>query len=222
MVDDPAQAAAERLAAAARAGGHLALTGGSTPRLAYERAAELQRDWSEATLWWGDERCVGPEHELSNYRLAKEALLDRLEGSPQAVQRIEGERGPAAAAAGYEAALRAAFDASVPRLDLVLLGVGPDGHCASLFPGAPALAEYERLAVGVPEAGLAPWVSRVTLTLPVLTAALEVVFLVTGAEKADAVARAFGESADEAIPASVVAARAASVTVLLDRAAGGL
>lgn len=220
MLDDPAARAAELLAGAAQAGAQIALTGGSTPRRAYELAAAAGLDWSHATLWWGDERCVAPDDERSNYRLAREALLERLaSGASPAKHRIEGELGPLRGAQAYEAALREAFGTGAPRLDLVLLGVGPDAHCASLFPGAPALDERRRLAVGVERPGLAPWVPRVSLTLPVLAAAREVVFLVTGADKADAVARAFDGAPSPAAPASLVAAEAGSVTVLLDRAA---
>lgn len=223
MLDDPEAAAAERLAAAAAAGGHIALTGGSTPGRAYERAAGLGADWSRSTLWWGDERCVAPDHEQSNFRLARLSLLDRLPGPAPAARRIEGERGPGPGAAAYEAALRDAFGDDLPRLDLVLLGLGPDGHCASLFPHAPALKERRRAAVGVERPGLAPWLPRVTLTLPVLAAAREVVFLVTGREKAGAVQRAFASPPSPAVPGSLVAAEACSLTVLLDEgAAAGL
>ena len=107
----------------------------------------------------------------------------------------------------------------IPRFDLVLLGLGPDGHCASLFPGDPALEERERLAVGVARAGLAPWVPRVTLTLPVLNAARQVLFLVTGADKAAAAARAFAGGPDRRTPASLVAPTDGTLTVLTDRAA---
>src|SRR3954469_1647113 len=126
--EDPAAPCAEMLAEAARAGSHIALTGGSTPGRAYEQAASLETDWSSATLWWSDERCVPAEDELSNYRLAKDALLDGLpdEGAP-VVHRIPGERGPRAGAEDYERELRAAFgDGDTPRLDLLLLGLGPD------------------------------------------------------------------------------------------------
>ena len=111
------------------------------------------------------------------------------------------------------------FGEGIPRFDLLLLGLGPDGHCASLFPGQPALEERERLAVGVAQAGLAPWVPRVTLTLPVLNAARQVVFLVTGADKAAAVERAFSGEPDRRIPASLVAPTSGTLTVLLDRSA---
>jgi 6-phosphogluconolactonase len=162
---------------------------------------------------------VPPDDERSNFGMARDALFDRLPGKVPDVRRIPGELGPDAGAAEYETALRAAFGEGIPRFDLVLLGLGPDGHCASLFPGDPALEERERLAVGVPRAGLAPWVPRVTLTLPVLNAARQVMFLVTGADKAAATARAFGGEPDPRIPASLVAPADGTLTVLTDRAA---
>ena len=220
--DDPAAEVADRLARAAEAGAHIALTGGSTPGKAYERAAELGADWSGATLWWGDERCVPPDDELSNYAMAKAALLDRLpsgEGGP-AVKRMKGEAGPNAAADDYERELRSAFGEESPRLDWVLLGLGPDAHVASLFPGQPTLHARDRLAVGVEQAGHEPYVPRVTLTLPVLNAAREVVFLVTGADKAEAVRRAFGGDAPNPdAPGSLVRPSAGELTLVLDSAA---
>ena len=216
---DPAAAAAELLAAAAGAGGHVALAGGSTPRAAYRAAAGLRTDWSRATLWFGDERCVAPDHEHSNYRIAKEALLDRLEGGRPVVHRIRGELGPDEGAASYERVLLEGFAPSWPRLDLVLLGLGPDAHCASLFPHSPALLERERPVVGVEVAGLEPFVPRVTLTLPAINAARHVVFLVAGEDKAEAVARAFGGEPDPGAPASLVRPEDGRLTVLLDRGA---
>jgi 6-phosphogluconolactonase len=213
VTTDPASAAAERMLAVVARGGHIALSGGSTPRKAYEQAAAARTDWSGATLWFGDERCVPPEHEHSNYRMVREALLDRLETAPN-VQRILGEDEPAHAAELYDAAMRA--DLPDGLLDLALMGLGPDGHTASLFPGKPALDEHERLAVAVPEAGMEPFVPRVTMTLPVFDAAREVVFLVAGEDKADAVARAFGGDRGPATPASLVSPRSGAVTVLVD------
>jgi 6-phosphogluconolactonase len=220
VLDDPTTAAAERLAAAASGGGHVALAGGSTPRAAYEHAATLDADWSQATIWFGDDRCVPPDHEHSNYRMAKEALLDRLEvrGGP-AVMRIEGERGPEEAAHLYERELQSASDAGTPRLDLVLLGLGPDAHTASLFPNDAALGEREHLAVGVETPGMPPLVSRVTLTLPLVNCARAVVFLVAGEDKADAVARAFSGVADPGAPASLVRPESSDLVLLADPAA---
>lgn len=216
VLDDPGAEAAVVLARHAAAGRHIALTGGSTPRGAYERVAGMQLDWSRSTLWWGDERCVPPEDERSNYRLAKESLLDALSTGPPVVHRIRAELGPAAGADDYEEQLREEFGDGVPGLDLVLLGLGPDGHVASLFPGQPAVAESRRRAVGVEEAGLEPFVPRVSLTLPTINAAGEVLFLVSGAGKAEAVARAFGEAPDPDTPASLVSPASGSLTVLLD------
>ena len=220
VVDDPAAVAAARLAEAAAEGGHVALAGGSTPAAAYERAAAERADWSRATLWFGDERCVQPDDERSNYALARAALLERLPRPWPSVRRMEGERGPDEAATAYETALREAFGPrGIPQLDLVLLGIGPDAHCASLFPGKPALMVSDRLVVGVPEPGLEPWVPRVTLTLPVLNAAREVVFLATGAGKCEAVRRAFGPEPDPGAPAGRVRPQSGRLTVLVDPAA---
>jgi 6-phosphogluconolactonase len=225
VLEDPAAACAEMLAEAARAGQRICLTGGSTPRLAYEQAAALERDWSRAALWWGDDRCVAPGDELSNYRLAREALLDRLppEGAPVA-HRIPAEEGPQAGADGYERELRAHFedDGGVPSLDLMLLGLGPDAHVASLFPGQETLGVTDRLCVGVEEAGLKPFVPRVSMTMPVLCAARRIVFLVAGADKAEAVGRAFGpgvEPSHDAPGSMVRPAGGGELILLLDEAA---
>ena len=217
VLDDPAQAAAELLA---EAGGHVALTGGSTPKAAYERAAGLRPDWSGAELWFTDERCVEPDHEHSNYAMAKGALLDRVEGVR--VHRMRGELGPDDGAAEYEDELRVAFGDGVPELDLVLLGLGPDAHVCSLFPGDEALGERERPVTGVDTPGMAPLVSRITLTLPVVNAAREVVFLVTGEDKADAVARAFSGHPDPRAPGSLVRPERGTLTLLADAPAAAL
>ncbi len=218
-LDDPAAAAAERLAAVVDGGGHLALAGGSTPEAAYSRLAALDVAWDSAALWMGDERCVPPDSEQSNFGKVKATLLDRLsDGSPE-VHRIEGERDPREAAEVYERELRDVFGAGMPQLDLVLLGIGPDAHCASLFPGQPALRALDRLAVHVEQPGLEPLVPRVTLTLPVINAAREVLFLVAGGEKAEAVRRAFAAEPDEQAPASLVAPASGMLTVMLDPAA---
>jgi 6-phosphogluconolactonase len=214
VVDDEeaaAAAAAERLVAAARQGLSIVVTGGTTPKLAYERAALLEPDWSGAVLWWSDERCVPPEHEDSNYGLAKLALLDRLDVLPREIHRIEGELGKETGAARYDHALESRT------LDLVLLGIGPDGHAASLFPNAPTLSQDGRALPA--EAGLEPFVDRVTMSLPLLCSAREVLFLVTGSSKTDAVRRAFGAPPGPETPASLVRARTGRTTAILDRAA---
>jgi 6-phosphogluconolactonase len=222
VLEDPAPPCAEMLAEAAAAGGDIALTGGSTPKRAYTRAAELERDWSRARLWWGDDRCVPPDDELSNYRLAKEALLDRLppEGSPE-VHRIPGERGPRAGAEDYETDLHTTLGEQTPRLDFLLLGLGPDAHVASLYPGQSTLDVRDRLAVGVETAGWKPYVPRVTLTLPVLNAARRIVFLVAGEDKADAVERCFAPGAEPSrdAPGSLVRPVDGDLILLLDEAA---
>ena len=208
-----AQLAAERLAAAARAGGHIVLTGGSTPRRAYELAAELQPDWSRVEVWWSDERCVPPDDERSNYGMAQAALLARLAVQPAAVHRMRGELGREDGAVQYEREL-----GGLARFDLLLLGLGPDGHVASLYPDQPTLDETERRAIGA-EAHLQPFVDRITLTLPVLRAARAVLFLVAGADKAGAAKRAFAGEPSRATPGSLVRAVEGKTTALLDTAA---
>jgi 6-phosphogluconolactonase len=210
-----ARAAGELLAEHARAGIHIALSGGRTPEVAYRTAAGLQPDWSSVELWWGDERCVPPDDERSNYRLAKRSLLDRLEQPPRDVHRVRGEADPEEAAAEYDAALHGV------RFALNLLGIGPDGHTASLFPNAPGLGEEERLAVAA-EPGLDPKVMRVTMTPPALRNADVVVFLVAGEEKAEAAARAFGGPPSRGTPASLIRAEGGRTLALLDRAAAAL
>jgi 6-phosphogluconolactonase len=223
VVDEPAAAAAERIAAAARRGGQIALAGGSTPRKAYERLAGMDLDWSATELWLGDDRCVPPDHEHSNYRMVAEELLAGIsdERRPRLLHRIRGELRVHSAADAYEQELRDAFgvSAGVPAFDLILLGLGPDAHTASLFPNDDALGEQERWVVGVETPGMAPLVPRVTLTLPVLDAAREVVFLISGADKADAVARAFGDAPGPDAPASLVRPDPGASIVLLDAAA---
>jgi 6-phosphogluconolactonase len=208
---DVALAVAERLADAARAGGHIALTGGTTPERAYEQAAKRAPDWSDVELWWSDERCVPPDHELSNYHLAKRTLLDNLVRAPRAVHRIKGELGKDEAAAAYEREL------GDTEFDLELLGVGPDGHIASLFPNAPTLREQRRVLPAEP--GLEPFVDRVTLSLPALCSAREIVFALAGPEKADAAHRAFASEPSPQTPASLVRARSGRTVAILDRAA---
>jgi len=208
VLDDPAAAAVALLV---EGSGHLCITGGSTPRVAYERAAELRTDWSGVDFWFTDERCVPPDHEHSNFRMANEALLSRAAGST--VHRMKGELGPVEGAADYE---REYEGAGEPVFDLILLGMGPDAHTCSLFPGDDAVNERERPVVGVETPGMAPLVSRITFTLSVVNASRRIVFLITGADKADAVARAFAGPPDPAAPASLVDGE---VTVLLDPAA---
>jgi len=230
ILDDPARACAAMLVGIAAGGGHIVLTGGSTPRAAYREFVEAIRtvgiDVSGCVMWFTDERCVPPEDSRSNYAMVREALLEPLEafGGVPTVHRMRGELGPSDGAAEYERALRSA---GPPRFDLVMLGIGPDGHLASMFPDQESLSERSRLVAGVPEAGLEPFVPRVTLTFPALVNARQIVFLATGESKADAVAAAFGPDArpDPHVPSSLLASHAKDVKevkVLLDREAGKL
>jgi 6-phosphogluconolactonase len=210
--EEVASIVADALAEAARAGEAIALTGGTSPGGAYELAAGREPDWSAASVWWGDERCVPPEDERSNYRLARERLLDNLAEPPREVERIKGELGAEEAAADYDTRLSGA------RLGFVLLGLGPDGHVASLFPNQPTLEERRRRAIPA-EAKLEPFVDRVTMTVPVLCSARELVFIVTGERKAEAVERAFAQAPDPATPASLVRSGSGRTRLVADAAA---
>lgn len=223
VVEDPARAAAAMMISAALGGGQIVLAGGTTPRAANEQFVDAVRavglDVSSTTFWIGDERCVGPDDDLANFKMISESLSEPLAGlATLDVRRIKGELGPEAAADDYEQQLHAA---GAPEFDLVMLGLGADGHTASLFPDQPSLAERERLVVGVPEAGLQPFVPRVTLTIPALTACKQIVFLAEGDSKADAIAAAFGPDAkpNPHVPASLLVPDAEELIVLMDRAA---
>ena len=206
--DDPAVELGAVLAGRGLIGETIVLTGGSTIGRAYERAAE-SGDWSASSVWWGDERCVPPDDERSNYGLVKRTLLDRLERKPE-VHRIRGELDPVEAAAEYARELEGL------QISVLLLGLGADGHTASLFPGSPQLDERTRLVTSGP-AGLEPWVERVTLTLPVLLSAPLTWFLVTGSAKADVVARAFRGPITPEVPASLLREGNGEIVVFLDR-----
>jgi 6-phosphogluconolactonase len=205
VLDDPASAVAELLAAAS---GHVVLTGGSSPRRAYELSAN--GDWSGKTVWFGDERRVPPDHEWSNYRMADEALLSKLDPRPEVLRMEDAD--------AYEALVRDRLG-DEPRWDLLLLGLGPDSHTASLFPGKPEVDVTDRLVVDVPQAGMDPQVPRITLTLPAINAARHIVFLVTGESKREAVLRAFGDDPDPTSPAAHVRPADGELTVYLDPAA---
>src|SRR5918992_901047 len=219
VVADPAAEVADLLVDVACAGGNVALSGGWTPKRAYELAAQSDADLSAATLWLGDERLVPAEDARSNLRMVREALTDRLpeERGPRLMP-VDTSLGPDAAAAAYEEQLLRTIGRH-PRLDLALMGLGPDGHTASLFPGMPAVAETQRYAVGVLEVGMEPMVARVTLTLRLFNTAREVVFLVAGADKAEAVERVFGDRPDPTAPAALVRPGAGTLLVVLDEPA---
>jgi 6-phosphogluconolactonase len=179
----------------------LALSGGSTPRGAYELLAAAGRRWDGVQVLFGDERMAPPDDPASNYRMARETLLDGIDIPPGNVHRIRGELPAWTAAAEAEASLHAAVagrSEGWPSIDLVLLGMGPEGHTASLFPGDPALDERSRAYVPVHRPDL-PQPDRVTVTLPVLLAARRVVVLVDGRDKTQALVRAL--AGDPSIPA---------------------
>ena len=215
-----AQAASAHLAGCVRrvaaSGGRcaLALAGGSTPRAAYQLLAAEALPWDRVHVFWTDERAVPPGHPDSNFRMVRDALLTRAPIPDAGVHRVAGELPPRAAAAEYQRELERFFDAAPPRFDLVLLGLGADAHTASLFPFDPLL--FERTAsVGVsrPRLERGP---RVSLTLPAINAAAEVVFLVTGSSKASAVRQVLGAAWDPIrLPAQGVGRERA--TWLLDR-----
>lgn len=212
---DPQDAAARAgrlLAMAAHAGEHIALAGGSTPRRAYELAALQNGDWSNAEIWWGDERCVPADDDRSNFRLVQASLLSWLARPPAAVHRIRVELGAERAATEYDGELHGV------QLGLVLLGIGPDGHTASLFPNSPALTETSSRAVAA-QPGLDPHVERVTLTPAALAEAAHVVFLAVGAEKAEPVLRALSGAPSPTTPASLVRSRSGTTTAIVDAAA---
>lgn len=198
-----AAAAADLVAEAIQHGTRtLVLAGGSTPRRAYQLLAGKPLEWGRVTVLFGDERCLPPDDPESNYWMAKQELLDRVH--PGTVHRMPAELGPEVGARLYDPVVR-----SLTPLELILLGMGPDGHTASLFPGAPEL-RAEGYAVGVRNSPKPP-PERVSLTLTALREALRVVFLVTGADKADAVVSArLGE-----VPSGMVP----DAEYLLDRAA---
>ncbi|MFN2612166.1 MAG: 6-phosphogluconolactonase [Solirubrobacterales bacterium] len=203
--------AAERLAGAieaGRSGGHavhLALAGGDTPRPAYERLAELIDDWEDVELWLGDERLVPADDPASNYRMLSETLLERTTGASAHPVPTEGNSAEQAATAYAEliAARVPAGTSGLPSFDAVLLGLGEDGHTASLFPNAPAL-RAGGICVAVHDAPKPP-PDRVTMTLGVLSAARTPLMLATGAGKAGAVAAVVGDP-DPAVPASLLGA----------------
>lgn len=202
-------------ALAERGEAHLALSGGTTPGATYELLAAEMPAWDGVHVWFADERCVAPDDEESNYRLARETLLDRAPIDGGQVHRMEGELGPRAGAAGYAATLREHLGER-PVIDTVVLGIGPDGHVASLFPGADTLdADPAELCLGVVDSPKPP-PERLTLTLEVLRGARSCVLLATGVGKADAIAAMLGEP-DRHVPASLL--RRERLSVIVDDAA---
>jgi 6-phosphogluconolactonase len=201
---------------------HLALSGGTTPGHTYELLAAKADELAGVELWFADERCVAPEDAESNYRLAADTLLEPAAIAPERVHRMRGEAGPQEGArlyaeeiAGRLVGEQAGADGP-PVFDVVVLGIGPDGHVASLFPGAVTLDAGEHaVCLGVEDSPKPP-PRRITLSLAVLRAARECVLLATGASKADAVAAMLGEPSRH-VPASLL--RRGRLTVLVDDAA---
>ncbi|MBY0113128.1 MAG: 6-phosphogluconolactonase [Phycisphaerales bacterium] len=217
-----ATAAAQRVAAligasiAARGTAHVALAGGGTPKAMYAVLATLGGiDWSRVHLWWGDERCVPDTDKDSNQRTAREALLSKVSVPGAHVHRVRTELTPAACAEEYEIELGRVIGAGVPVIDVLLLGIGTDGHTLSLFPGSPALQERQKLVVATHAPAASPVRDRVTFTLPLARAARHRVFLATGAEKRPLVAACVGGGSEGQYPAAMVGAS----EWFLDRAA---
>lgn len=197
----------------------VALSGGSTPKTMYsllatsEFAARI--DWTRVYIFWGDERCVAPEHPDSNYRMAREALLDHVPIPVDNVHRIQGEMEPAQAAGEYERMLRVFFTQGQPRFDLILLGMGDDGHTASLFPGTAAIHEPTRWVAAHLVSKLNAW--RVTLTPVVINAAANVIFVVSGAGKAGRLSQVLtGPYQPDVLPSQVVQPAGGHLLWLLD------
>jgi 6-phosphogluconolactonase len=202
------------------------LSGGSTPQRMYtllgKQGYASQIDWPKVHIFWGDERCVPAEHPDSNFAMTRQALLDRVGIPAENIHRIEGELEPALAAIRYEAELKATFGSqSFPRFDLILLGLGEDGHTASLFPGSPALNEHERWVVNVEHiTPPPPLVRRITLTLPVLNAAAQVIFLVSGSSKAERLRQVLSDSREpNPLPAQLIIPANGNLLWLVDREA---
>ena len=198
----------------------LALAGGSTPRAAYSRLATrdsgLELDWRRVHVLWGDERCVPPDDPRSNYRMAKEALLDRVPIPPDQIHRIRGEDDPERAAAEYERELRALLGDD--GLDLALLGMGEDGHTASLFPGQAAVHERARWVTAVPAPDGKLW--RVTLTPALLNRSSNVTFVVSGASKGARLQQVLeGPFTPEVQPAQAIHPIQGRLTWMVDQAA---
>lgn len=212
--------AAEAIAARERFA--VALSGGSTPRATYTLLASdefaARVDWPRVHVFWGDERCVPPDHPESSFRLAHEALLSCVPIPSGNIHRVRGELEPEMAAQAYAAELRTFFGAPWPRFDLVLLGMGNDGHTASLFPGSVALGETARPVVAVTAHYQDRPAHRVTLTPPAINAAQQVFFLVTGAAKADMV-RVVLEGPEGPYPAQRIRPTSGQLTWMMDIAA---
>jgi 6-phosphogluconolactonase len=200
----------------------LALSGGSTPKPVYKLLAERQEalDWSKVMLFWSDERTVPPNHPDSNYGMAHDALISHVR-IPCTVYRMRGELDPQQAAVEYEQTLRDVFpDEPIPQFDVILLGMGDDGHTASLFPHTEALNEREQLIVANFVPKLDTW--RLTFTAPLINAARDVMFLISGANKAAPLHEVLeGDPNLQHYPSQLIQPSAGELEFFLDQAAGG-
>src|SRR6185312_16384930 len=217
-------------AVAARGRARVAISGGSTPKPTFQLLGDpaqpwrARMPWDRLELFWVDERCVPPDHPDSNYRMTHEALLDHVPLTPAQVHRMEGELDPEEGAARYESGLRNTFrleGAEVPAFDLIQLGMGADGHTASLFPHSAALDELGRLSVANHVQNKDAW--RITLTWPVINQARSIFFLIGGAGKAEIVREVFlGARDPERLPIQLIRPASGILTLILDRAAAAL
>jgi 6-phosphogluconolactonase len=203
----------------------VALAGGSTPQAAYKTLAtvEFASDilWEKVHVFWGDERCVAPNHEDSNYSMAFEVLLQHSPIPVKQIYRMEGELDPKEAAQAYEDRLRAFFGQRAPRFDLILLGLGQDGHTASLFPGSKALEEKKHWVTANYIRRLSVW--RLTLTAQLINQAANVTFLVSGEGKSEILRRVLaGRYTPEEIPAQMIRPDHGQLRWLMDAGAAAL
>ncbi len=217
-------------AVAARGRARIAISGGSTPKATFQLLGDPAQPWRQRMPWdrielyWVDERCVPPDHPDSNYRMTREALLDHVPLRPEQIHRMEGELDPEEAAARYESTLRNTFrleGAETPSFDLLALGMGPDGHTASLFPHSAAIHELGRLSVANHVANKDAW--RITLTWPVINHARSVFFLIAGADKAAVLKEVLTGPRDvERLPSQLIRPAGGILTLILDKTAAAL
>jgi 6-phosphogluconolactonase len=217
-------------AVADRGRARIAISGGSTPKATFQLLADAAQPWRARMPWdrielfWVDERCVPPDHPDSNYRMTREALLDHAPLQPGQIHRMQGELDPQEGAARYESLLRNSFrleGAETPSFDIIQLGMGPDGHTASLFPHTAALFELGRLAVANHVQNKDAW--RITLTWPVINHARQVFFLIGGADKAEILRQVVTGPRDvERLPSQLIRPAGGILTLILDKAAAAL
>jgi 6-phosphogluconolactonase len=221
---------ASRSAVTARGNARIAISGGSTPKRTFQLLANPAEPflsampWGEIELYWVDERCVPPDNAESNYRMTREAMLDKVPLKKEKVFRIEGELEPEQAAARYESVIRGQFrleGAEAPRFDVLALGMGDDGHTASLFPHTEGLHELSRIAIANHVLQKNTW--RVTLTWPVIVEAQDIFFLIGGKDKAEPLREVFlGKYDPETYPSQLIQPKSGKLLLLLDKDAAAL